>query len=375
MNIRPRPRKGEMLRNCTTWRLEWHMPHGFRALETYHGTKTEAKARWQEVDNRNRKAGKGFSPSSQTLSDYLADYLQTATIRPTTRNNYAYSIDKLITPDLGDLPLTEIDAKTLEEWARNLLRTRPDLAPSTVGGAVRLLRAVFAQAYRHRQIAQNPFDFATFPDFPKKGGQFFTEDELTRLLALPDLPPLFAFLLLSGLRIGEAMGLQWGDIKTNKRDGVAWLTLSRQFTTIRGRSVLAPYPKTQAGARVFPLSQPATSALLKQADKQDPDGHKLSPTAWVFATSTGSPPLYANIRREWQKTLKRAGLAYRPLHSARHTFISTGTANGIDPRTMATLVGHADPAFTLRAYSHPDQQALKRAVKELGDIFDDAPPW
>jgi integrase len=75
--------------------------------------------------------------------------------------------------------------------------------------------------------------------------------------------------------------------------------------------------------------------------------------------------LYSNFRsRFWQVLLKRAGVPYVSPHSARHSFISTLQAEGIEVGLVAKIAGHANAAVTLGHYT----QAVRGAEAAVGAL-------
>ena len=82
---------------------------------------------------------------------------------------------------------------------------------------------------------------------------------------------------------------------------------------------------------------------------------------WIFTTLDGQRPLgETTCYRAWCRLQKRfagAGVRSLKLHCARHTFATLALNAGMSVRWVAAQLGHADPAFTLRVYTHvlPDE--------------------
>jgi integrase len=82
----------------------------------------------------------------------------------------------------------------------------------------------------------------------------------------------------------------------------------------------------------------------------------------------GGPLLYWNfLKRYWQPAFEKAALPYVTPHSARHSFISTMQAQGVEVGLVAKLAGHANPTVTLGHYTQAVRggseamEALERA--------------
>jgi integrase len=89
----------------------------------------------------------------------------------------------------------------------------------------------------------------------------------------------------------------------------------------------------------------------------------------VFTTPTGTPVDHRNDYRRWKALLAKAGVRDVRLHDARHTTITLLAQAGVSRGTIAMIVGHDDPAFTERVYTHIDLDAARQATVALESIF------
>src|SRR5919109_4293356 len=147
---------------------------------------------------------------------------------------------------------------------------------------------------------------------------------------------LAALLAETGLRVSEALGLDWSDVEFG---GVPRLRVRRQFY----RGTLKRL-KSRNGRRDLPLSAALARRLwtVRPADGAGP----------VFATRNGTRYLDRNVRRVLDKATERAGLEWVSFHTFRHTCASMLFDSGRNIRQVCDWLGHADPAFTLRTYVH-----------------------
>ncbi len=108
-------------------------------------------------------------------------------------------------------------------------------------------------------------------------------------------------------------------------------------------------PKSRAGRRTVPL--PATLAMalrLRRAESEWCDDASL-----VFPSSRGTPMMDGNLRfRTLAPAARAAGVGWMGFHTLRHSFASLLFKQGRNIRQVCVLMGHADPAFTLRTYVH-----------------------
>ena len=70
-----------------------------------------------------------------------------------------------------------------------------------------------------------------------------------------------------------------------------------------------------------------------------------------------------------QRVLKRAGLPRIRFHDLRHTFATMALQNGVDVKTVSSMLGHFDAGFTLRTYTHVTRQMQKSAAEKMGKFM------
>ncbi len=181
----------------------------------------------------------------------------------------------------------------------------------------------------------------------------WTREEVDRLLDVaereePRFYPVLAFLLSTGCRKGEALGLKWEDV-----DFSGPRVLIRR-ALVRGR--LGP-PKS-GRARSVVLSS-ILAAILRDllAERRRECLKRGWPNVpeFVFCSETSGPLEERNVSRSWQRLRRKAqkeGVRPLRLHDARHTFASLALASGKSVRWVASQLGHANPELTLRVYAH-----------------------
>ena len=70
-----------------------------------------------------------------------------------------------------------------------------------------------------------------------------------------------------------------------------------------------------------------------------------------------------------QRVLKRAGLPRIRFHDLRHTFATMALQNGVDVKTVSSMLGHYDAGFTLRTYTHVTRQMQQKAAEKMGSFM------
>ncbi len=186
-----------------------------------------------------------------------------------------------------------------------------------------------------------------------------TPDDVARLLAAAredhDRGVYVAFPFLAGTRPSEQLGLLWDDVdfETN--------VIRIRRIQLRDGS-LSEFTKTAAGVRDIPMSPLMREMLLAwrvRCPRKEGRLERVFPApgvarAWPLPRDGGGGPLiYGNFRkRYWATALKRLELPPVTPHSARHSFISTLQAQGVEVGLVAKLAGHKNAVVTLSHYTH-----------------------
>jgi integrase len=220
---------------------------------------------------------------------------------------------------------------------------------------IALARQLFTFAVGRRYVTYNPAKHCRMLKRPTEGGEglqaeaVLTPAEVIRLADAaedprsPPLPGRAAILVLGfgGLRLGELLGLTWGDFEFDRHR----ILVRRQLEAITGE---LRDTKTRAGVRFVEL--PATAIReLKAWRLRCPKG----PLDLCFPNSDGRPMDDRNFRtRVFYPALRRAGLRRIRVHDLRHTAASMLIATGADLATISRQMGHANTSITLSTYTH-----------------------
>ena len=255
---------------------------------------------------------------------------------------------------LDKVPLGALTTAHIRAWHKTLVT---QVGSHTANSAKKLLGAALAQAAEDLSIH--------VPLMPRKLGKGKTRSR--KSIPTPEQVGVliksayedaerglyYAFPFLTGVRPSEQLGLLWRDVDFER--GVISI---RRMQELDGS--LCGLTKTPAGNRELPMS-PLLHELLSRwraasPTAGDPDGRvftALGTSGSRRHVRQGMPLTYANFRNSyWRPVFKRLGLPYVSPHSARHTFISTLQANGIEVGLVAKLAGHANATVTLTHYTH-----------------------
>ena len=90
----------------------------------------------------------------------------------------------------------------------------------------------------------------------------------------------------------------------------------------------------------------------------------------MFPGPTGGPISPDSVLHILHPVLKRAGLPRVRFHDLRHTFATTALQNGVDVKTVSSMLGHFDAGFTLRTYTHATRQKQDEATQTMGSFME-----
>lgn len=331
------------------------------------------------------EVAQGHAPASQrTVGQLLDDWLAFVKSRVekggrsmTTYHGYEVRARKIRQSALGGVPLARLTTKTIDDTYRAW--GAEGMNRSGILHHHRVLRAALAQAVLWDMIPSNPALRATVdpPDSPEL--HVPTPEELRVLVERaqaspsPDFGPIVLFAALVGCRRGELCGLQWQDIDWE----ASRLSIRRVVVEVDEYIAVQDRTKTKRARRL--ALDPTTMALLTaryqraMADAKTL-GVALAPHCYIWATDpTGLQPRHPDSLTEaWRSLIGSLRVEtgqpwpYR-LHDLRHFAATELIGAGVDVRTVAGRLGHADPSVTLRVYSHVIEDRDRAAAQLLGE--------
>ena len=293
-----------------------------------------------------------------TLGEWMdkwMDEYMIFTIKENTIKGYRSQIDHQIKPFIGHKQLASLTTADIQKFY-NKIKKEGRVHPHPIHGHVlsdsmvrkihMMLHEAMEVAVRERYIVRNPTDNTTIPKKTTTEKQVLDDSQLNRFLEAIQGEPywhdFFYVEVMTGLRRGEICGIKWSDIDFNE----GTLCIKRSVSTKEGGGVSIGETKTDAGARTI-IMPPSVATLLweKRSDAVN---------EWVFPHYTNpSDPLHPSSAYKKLKTiLKRLELPLLRFHDLRHTFATQATDGGVDPKTLAGILGHTDASFTLDTYTH-----------------------
>jgi integrase len=296
--------------------------------------------------------------------------LQASERKQNTKVMYAgVACTHILDSSIGRLTLDELRPSHIEGWV--VEHRRKGLAQSTIRSAYTILRAVLDTAVRDGALAANPASVVRRPRVTAKEAPHLTPARFAELLgAVEDsrYAPLFALLVHTGLRRGEALALHWSDVDLEK----GLLRVRGTLARVQGRLLVAE-PKTARSKRFVPISAPAQRLLrgirASQAEEQRRAGPLWQETGFVFTTDTGEPYDPRNALRALKVAATRIGLPHAGLHTLRHSAASVMLTHGVPLKVVSGILGHSAIAITGDVYGHVAPVVSRGAMDVLGAAF------
>lgn len=263
-------------------------------------------------------------------------------IRPATIAGYKAMIDTHARPYFGRMKLAEIEPADVRAYAQHLVSK--GLKRNTIRLALSPVKLILATAVEDGLVRSNVATGVRFVaekhehDKPAAERALTTEQAQRLLRHVPERRRLLVeFLLQSGLRIGEAVGLRWSDADL----GALRVHVRRSYY----RGTMNP-PKSRYGARSVPISRDMARRLWQARNGAADD----TP---MFPNTRGGLLDAVNVyTRDLKPAARLAGVEWATWHTLRHTCATELFNRGLNAKQVQTWLGHHSAAFTLSTYVH-----------------------
>lgn len=320
-------------------------------------------------------------------AEWLRDYAATH-VRSKTYVGYEGVLRLHLVPHFGGLQLAEITRKQIDAFVADWRSTGPAFqarqkaareleakrardeerrprpvqlghSAKTIANALVPLREMLGHAVEWGYISSNPAAGVRRPRVESRHDEmrFLDAGQVARLLKgapSEDARTLLLTAATTGMRRGELLGLQWGDVDWQARR--VWV---RRSVGDDGRF---QQPKTKGSVRA--IAMPST--LIKALRAHQLRSKFSEPTDLVFASELGTPLDGGNmVKRYLHPALRKARLPAIRFHDLRHTFASLLIAQNEHPKLISEQLGHASVQITLDRYGHLMDQSYGDASDRL----------
>lgn len=302
----------------------------------------------------------GEASGSKTVGRVAQEFLEDVKARR-GENSEAYSqyeryIRLYIAPRIASVKISKVTLRDWQSVINEASGRNKALSEKTLKNLRGIIKGIIKFGYEDYQCELLRGNLYIPKGHSRKEKEILQKDDARRLLEESDLwyHPLFCFLLLTGMRPGEALGLQVDDVRgsivTIKRS----VNASGQITE----------GKNENARRVVPIGN-MTRAILDKTIQRN-DEYKLH-TKWIFCSPDGSMGNQSTMRNHWEKLKKERNLP-GTVYSLRHTFISM-MKNVLPEQSIKDIVGHSVSMTTFETYGHFVDGDQKRAAEIIDLTF------
>jgi integrase len=302
-----------------------------------------------------------------------------------TRFDYRQYAQDYINPYIGDRRVRDVTPEVILAWQRKLLKEggakrskekggkvgpgKP-LSPNTVNRVRAVLSGAFKLAVRAGTVPINPLLQAPRPKPQRKIPKYWSPDEARKFLGLMEGDrtwPIWAFLLGSGLRIGELVSLRWPSVDLkNHRVRIV------DFVSTLGYDMMPSSGKSRDAIRTVDLDDGLADVLQQQKVLQDAERSAAQDwieSDFVFTRPDGGQYHPMNLSRLLATYTTELDVPRLTAHGLRHTSATLMLASGVPPKVAAERLGHADATLFTNLYSHVTPTMQREAAEKIGSML------
>jgi len=351
---------------CASMFVGWDEQGKYQRRVVYGRTKREVREKLARLQAQVLD-GLQVKPTRMRVSEYLDHWLEHAArprLRRSTHDSYKSTIKLHLKPNIGGVRLVQLQPSQVQALYSRL--EKDGASPRTRLKAHVVLRCALQQAVKWGYLVRNPCDVVDRPRVAQKPMRYLDPDQAKRFLEKAReerLYPLYVLGVTTGMRLGELFGLQWKDVDWES----GALTVQRSLQELSGGAVEINAPKTAKGRRRVSLTTKALGALREHRKQMLADGHR---SKWVFYDSRGGALRRSNFtRRSFKPLLQKAKLPDIRFHDLRHTAATLLLSQGVHPKVVQEMLGHATIVITLDTYSHVLPSMQQEAVAKLDELL------
>jgi integrase len=335
----------------------------------------------EEANNKKFQAladqAKGISfsdPGRLTAGDYLQSWLSDTAryqVSEGTFERYDRTCRNHLVPFYGRLRLRELTAAHVRAFKAR--KIKEGLNPNTVGVMQGVLSVALNQAVDDGLIPSNPASrvrkAATRGERPMRSLSLEEASRLTSAAKGTRDEALVVVALRTGMRQGELAALRWEDVEVGEA-GKPTITVRHSADTRTKTRVST----TKTGQERRVGIGPRTVEVLK-AHRVRQREERLAARSWVdpglvFPNTKGKIRRRDSVVRSLRRLLEEAGIPTDVrFHDLRHTAGTLALRQGLPLHTVSKMLGHSDPAMTLRRYAHVLDDMHDAAARAMDDLY------
>lgn len=377
------------------WRTSDHKRHSI-----YAPTLEELREKEQAV-LKDKSDGIRTDAQKVTLNDVYDLWVQLKKgLKDNTFQNYKYMYEQFVRDDLGQHKITTLKRSDIRRFYNYLIDERC-LKVSTVDSIHTVLHQVLDIAVEDCYLRNNISDNALKE--LKQARNLFTEkrkaltiheqeiflDFLKKSNMYRHWYPIFALMVGTGLRVGEAVGLRWDDVDFDNNTISVNHTLIYYNHAKGGCYFGINTPKTRAGERTIPMIESVREAILQEKEYQREAGIKCTArvdgfTDFIFVNRFGNTQHQGTLNKALRRIIRDCNqeildkakdkdnvilLPNFSCHTLRHTFTTRLCESGINIKVIQSVLGHSDVSTTLDIYADVTKDLKKAEMQSFDDFM------
>lgn len=188
--------------------------------------------------------------------------------------------------------------------------------------------------------------------------------------------PMINFMLETGLRCGETIGLTWNDV--NLKDRTININHQLIYKKKDGKfQFYADTTKTESGLREIPITSSALNSLLEQRKLQLENGTRTNISIdgfsdFVFSSKNKRPVMPASLNHilgaivnSINKEFDEERFPHISAHNLRHTACTRMAEDGMDIKVLQKIMGHSSISVTMNIYNHSGIERSREEIRKI----------
>lgn len=386
-------RKGESQRADGTYDYRWTSRNGKRH-SIYAKTLDELRRKAEQV-MRDKSDGIKVEAQNVTINDVFELWCDLKRgLKDNTFQNYKYMYTQFVQPDFGKSRIARLKKSDVKRFY-NMLADERGLKVATIDNIHTVLHQVLDMAVDDNYIRHNPSsnvlkELKQSHNFETEKRKALTVEEQKLFLTFLKNSrqynhwyPIFALMLGSGLRVGEATGLRWCDVDLEAKEIDVNHTLVYYNHAQNGCYFGVNTPKTKAGNRTVPMLDLVRDALLQEKERQAFNELECKVTVdaytdFIFINRFGNVQHQGTLNKALRRIIRDCNdevlakdenatvlLPRFSCHNLRHTFTTRLIEAGVNPKVVQDTLGHKDISTTLGIYASVTNEFKKFAYDTM----------
>lgn len=386
-------RKGESQRADGTYDYRWTSRNGKR-YSIYAKTLEELRRKEEQV-MRDKSDGIKVEAQNVTINDVFDLWCDLKRgLKDNTFQNYKYMYTQFVQPDFGKSRIARLKKSDVKRFY-NMLADERGLKVATIDNIHTVLHQVLDMAVDDNYIRHNPSsnvlkELKQSHNFDTEKRKALTVEEQKLFLTFLKNSrqynhwyPIFALMLGSGLRVGEATGLRWCDVDLEAKEIDVNHTLVYYNHAQNGCYFGVNTPKTKAGNRTVPMLDLVRDALLQEKERQTFNELECKVTVdaytdFIFINRFGNVQHQGTLNKALRRIIRDCNdevlakdenatvlLPRFSCHNLRHTFTTRLIEAGVNPKVVQDTLGHKDISTTLGIYASVTNDFKKSAYDTM----------